>query len=320
MSANKFHAASTAFEVIEGHDLTGYNVIVTGANSGLGYETVRALAKAGASCYVTVRNVDKSQSGIDSIKESTGNTNIYLDELELDSLESVNAYVARFLSLNLPLHILINNAGVMACPLTYTRDGHEMQFGTNHLGHFALTMGLIPCLKQAVKETGRNSRVVNLSSTAHANSDFNFEDYNFKTRDYDEWESYGQSKTANVLFSIGLTERYAQHGIYSNAVMPGVIITNLGRHLNTSPEEMEKMFANIKMKTIEEGSSTTVWAAVAKELDGKGGLYLENCSIAAENNDIIDLMKFMVGYLPHAMNPESVKKLWELSEQLIKKN
>ena len=236
MSANKFHHDSTALEVIEGHDLTGYNVIVTGSNSGIGVETARAMAGAGATVFMTVRDVEKARPVAEDIMKTTGNEKIHIENLELDSLESVNSFVSRFMEKDLPLHILINNAGVMACPLTYTRDGLEMQFGTNHIGHYALTTGLLPCLKSAATSSGRKSRVVNVSSTAHARSDFNFEDYNFKTREYDSWVSYGQSKTANILFSIGLTQRYGNEGVFSNAVMPGVIVTNLQRH---NPELMK---------------------------------------------------------------------------------
>jgi len=312
MSTKKFNFHSTALEVVEGHDLTGKNVIVTGSNSGIGVETVRALAKIGATVFMTARNTEKAQSVLDDIIKSTGNKNIHLEQLELDSLDNVNDFVKRFLARDIPLHLLINNAGVMACPLTYTRDGFEMQFGTNHVGHFALTTGLLPALKAA-----KNSRVVNVSSTAHARADFDFNDYNYKNQEYDPWMSYGKSKTANVLFSIGLTDRYKNDGIYSNAVMPGVILTNLLRHNEEMKSGMSERFKNLK--TIEGGASTSVWAAVSSDLEGKGGLYLEDCMIGKEVNDKTEIFKHMLGYMSYAMNPESVNKLWTLSEKLIKK-
>jgi len=225
-----FHHDSTALEVIEGHDLTGYNVIVTGSNSGIGVETSRAFAKAGANVFMTCRDINKAKSVAGDIIKSTGNSNVYLEQLELDSLESVHSFVARFLKKNIPLHILINNAGIMACPLSYTKDGIEMQFGTNHVGHFALTVGLISCLKKGAAISGRNSRIINISSTAHGYSDILFDDYNFKSTHYDPWVAYGQSKTANILFSVGLTQRFKKDGVIAYAVMPGVIGTNLQRH------------------------------------------------------------------------------------------
>jgi len=313
MSTKKFDSKSTAQEVVEGHDLTGKNIIVTGANSGIGVETVRALAKVGATVFMSARNTEKAQSVLDDIVKSTGNKNIFLEQLELDSLDNVNDFVKRFLARDIPLHILINNAGIMACPLSYTRDGIEMQLGINHIGHFALTTGLLPALKAA-----KNSRVVNLSSCAHSYSDFNFDDYNFKTRDYQPWVSYGQSKTANVLFSIGLTDRYKKDGIYSNAVMPGVILTNLLRHNEEMKSGVSDRF-KAKMKTVEGGASTSVWAAVSPDLEGKGGLYLDDCSISIEGNDPAVINENLFGYMPFVMNPDSVDKLWDLSEKLIKK-
>ena len=211
----------------------------------------------------------------------------------------------------------------MACPLEYTEEGFEAQFGTNHLGHFALTIGLLPALKEAAKSSGKNARVISLSSVAHARSDVNFDDVNFKTRQYDPWISYGQSKTANVLFSVGLTERYGKDGIFSNAVMPGGIMTNLQK--NVPLEDQIKrgwVDANGKIdprfKTVEQGASTSIWAAIAPELENKGGLYLEDCRLADKKNSMAEVFKTMDGYLEHATNTESASKLWELSCELIK--
>jgi NAD(P)-dependent dehydrogenase (short-subunit alcohol dehydrogenase family) len=218
---SKLGAKSTAMEAIEGIDLKGKEIIVTGASSGIGIETVRALAKAGARIVLAVRDTAKAEPVAKDIRESTNNSNIEIEKLDLDSLASVNEFVKRYLEKKRPLHILINNAGIMACPKAYTVDGFESQFGTNHIGHFALTIGLIPALLEGYKQTGKKSRVVNVSSIAHARSNVDFNDINFKNRDYDPWVSYGQSKTSNILFSVGLTHFYSDQGIVSNALMPG---------------------------------------------------------------------------------------------------
>ena len=219
--SSKFGERTNALEVIEGIDLKGKEAIVTGAASGIGVETARALAQAGARVIIAARDLDKAESVARDIRESTGNSNVEVEKIELDSLESVHAFVKRFLDKKRPLHILINNAGIMASPKTYTIDGFESQFGTNHMGHFALTIGLLPALKEAYKQSGKKTRVVNVSSIAHARANVNFDDVNFKIRDYDPWVSYGQSKTANVLFSVALTHFYDHDGIVSNSLMPG---------------------------------------------------------------------------------------------------
>lgn len=210
----------------------------------------------------------------------------------------------------------------MACPLEYTEDGFEAQFGTNHLGHFALTTGLLPALKEAAKLSSRNARVVSLSSVAHARSNVDFDDYNFKTRQYDPWISYGQSKTANVLFSVGLTAKYGKDGVLSNAVMPGGIMTNLQKNVPLE-EQIKRGWVDAtgkidsRFKSVEQGASTSIWAAIAPELENKGGLYLEDCRLAEKKASMADVFKTMNGYLEHATDMESAKKLWELSEKLV---
>lgn len=215
MSEIKFNKNSTAFEVIDGHNLTGYEVIVTGASSGIGVETARAFSKAGARVVLAARNMKQLETVADDIRKSTGSDKIEIEKLELDSLESVYEFVQRYLSKNRPLNILVNNAGVMASPFELTKDGFELQFGTNHLGHFALTVGLIPALKKGASSSGKKSRVISLSSLAHVISDIDLDDPNFKNRSYDPWVSYGQSKTANILFSLALTKLYSNEGIVS---------------------------------------------------------------------------------------------------------
>lgn len=306
MSAKGLHKYSTAMEVVEGHDLTGYNILVTGGNSGIGVETVRALAKAGGNVFFTSRNVANGQKVADEIIESTGNKNVHVEQLELDSLDNVRDFVQRFLAKDLPLHILINNAGIMACPLARTKDGFESQFGTNHLGHFALTTGLMPALKAAAKASNRKTRVVSLSSVGHGFGDVDFEDFNFDKKPYETWQAYGQSKTANALFSVGLTERYEKEGVVSNSVMPGFVRTPLMRHMNS--EQMEG-YKHIEGKEIPAGASTTVWAAVAEELEGKGGLYLENCGYTTILNDFNKMFGGEYGCMSYIFDKKNAEKL-----------
>ena len=324
--AKQFGEKSRALEVVEGHDLTGKEVIVTGASSGIGIETVRALAKIGARVIIAARDLKRANEVAEDIIKSTGNKNIEVEELELGSLKSVHAFVDRFLAKNRPLHILINNAGIMNTPQGVTEDGFELQFGVNHIGHFVLTTGLLPALKAA-----KNARVVNVSSLAHMWSDIVYEDINFKNRQYEGFLSYGQSKTANVLFSVELTRRYQADGITSNALMPGAIVTGLQRHM-PKEEQIKRGWidengkGNEFFKSIEQGAATSVWAAVAPELEGKGGLYLEHCQIAPLISDeecnaaIASNFKngFPFGYRPYVLDHENAKRLWTVTEDLIK--
>jgi len=322
--SRQFGEHTPALQVVEGIDLNGFEVIVTGGNSGIGVETVRALAKAGARCILCARDTAKAQLVADDIIKSTGNNKVEVEQLELDSLDNVDKFVQRFIAKKRPLNILVNNAGVMACPKSYTKDGFETQFGTNHLGHFALTVGLLPALKEGAKTSNKKSRVVNLSSTAHAMSNVDFNDINFtKGREYEEFVSYGQSKTCNALFSLGLTRKFSHEGIFSNAVMPGVIMTNLQRHMNKDDWISKGWMdsdGNIKfpLKSIEAGASTTVWAATASELEGKGGLYLENCVISSEGSGVQEIFSKMFGYMPYIMDEKAADKLWTISEEYLK--
>jgi NAD(P)-dependent dehydrogenase (short-subunit alcohol dehydrogenase family) len=217
-----------------------------------------------------------------------------------------------------PIHVLINNAGVMACPLSYTEDGFESQFGTNHLGHFLLTLMLLPLLELGAQESGQGARVVSLSSIGHRRSPIHWEDVHYRTRAYEKWEAYGQSKTANSLFAVGLTARCAAHGVTANAVMPGGIITPLQRHL---PKEEMIGFGwiepggrpNPQMKTPEQGAATSVWAATAPELEGVGGRYLENCAIAKA----WDAADPWSGVMAHALDPQAAERLWAFSEDAV---
>jgi NAD(P)-dependent dehydrogenase (short-subunit alcohol dehydrogenase family) len=309
----RFGARSTAREVIAGHDLSGRDAIVTGAASGIGVETVRALATAGARVVIATRDRSKGEEVAATLRRETGNDAIEFRLLDLASLASVGAFATEFLALRRPLHVLINNAGIMATPLSYTADGFESQFGTNHVGHFALTVGLLPALKAA---TG--ARVVSLTSLGHRRADVDFDDLNFHRRPYDAWLAYGQSKTANVLFAVGLTERLAGEGIVANAVHPGGIMTGLQKHV---PREQqirlgwidESGIPHPRLKNAEQGAATSIWAAVAAELEGVGGRYLEDCGIAkAWSED-----KPLSGVKPYALDPDRARRLWSVSETLI---
>ena len=221
MSSKKLGFETTAMEVVEGINLKGKEIIITGASAGIGVETARALAKAGARIVIGARNLEKAEGVAKDIRESTKNPNVEVEKIEMGSIASVNEFVKRYLEKKRPLHILINNAGIMANTKSYTEDGIESSFGTNYVGHFALTIGLIPALIEGYKQSGKKSRVVNVSSIAHAFSDVVFDDINFKNREWDCFLSYGQSKTANILLSVALNHLYSDNGIVSNALMPG---------------------------------------------------------------------------------------------------
>lgn len=309
-----FGYRTTAREATGGKDLSGRRMIVTGAASGIGVETARALALAGADVTIAARDLAKAQGVADAINAEAGAKRVTTGRLDLSDLGSVRSFASSWSG---PLHVLVNNAGVMASPLMHTAQNFEMQLGANHLGHFALTTALAPALEAGAKG-GKPARVVSLSSIGHRRSDIRWDDPHFRTGDYDKWVSYGQSKTANALFAVGVTRKWKDRGILANAVMPGGIITPLQRHL--SKEEQigfgwidENGTPNPRMKTPEEGASTSVWAAVGDELEGVGGRYLENCAEAAPWN----AEEPWSGVLPYATDPESAERLWSWSEKEI---
>ena len=310
-NARTFGHETTTEEVIAGIDLSGRRAIVTGASGGLGAETARALASCGAAVTLAVRDTAKAASVADAIRQSTGNPNVDLGELELVEPDSVRAFAKSWLARGEALHILVNNAGVMACPLDRNALGWEMQLATNHLGHFLLTCLLVPAL-----EAGAPARIVNLSSGGHRFGGVDFDDPNYEQREYDKWGAYGQSKTANVLFSVELTRRLADRGVTANAVHPGVIMTELARHLQPSDLETLQSRApkgGLHFKSVEAGAATSVWAATSPELEGRGALYLEDCQIGKPADEAGDAG----GYAPWAVDPDAAVRLWSLSEELI---
>lgn len=314
MIRSRFGAFTPARVVAGDHDLSGRNVIVTGGASGIGYETAKALAAAGADVMLAVRDRSAGEKAAVAINEAIGADNVVAGTLDLASLASVGSFVDAWG--DQPLDILINNAGVMATPLLRTAEDLELQIGTNHFGHFVLAVGLTRALLNAAEEE-RTARVVALSSIGHRRSDIHWEDPNYLSRPYDKWEAYGQSKTANSLFAVGYNARFEEHGITANAVMPGGIMTPLQRYL--PKEEMVAMGwmdeeGNVRegFKTPEQGASTSVWAAVGEELEGIGGLYLEDCAEAPPwNKD-----NPMKGVMPYAIDPDAADRLWALSEEI----
>lgn len=306
-----FGWATTTDEVLEGKDLSSTSVFITGANSGLGQETARAMAAKGAHVIMAGRDQDKLDEAVAAIRADVPSAELDTITVDLGSLESIRASTSRARQRFAKIDILINNAGVMATPFTHTADGFEMQFGTNHLGHFALTGELMPLI-----ERGTNKRIVNLSSRGHHMGPVHFDDPNFVHRPYDPWSSYGQSKTANILFTVGLEQHFAVLGIHAYAVHPGGIQTNLGRHM--TPEMMEALIARVTTsdsgfawKTIPQGAATSCWAATAPELDGKGGVYCEDCHVAE-----VDDVSSKGGVRSYALNPSYAEQLWALSEDL----
>lgn len=321
-----FAPASTADEVLEGIDLSGKNVIVTGGHAGLGLEVTRALTKVGASVTVGARNPDRAASALAEIER------VEVSQLDLLDPASIDAFAARYLDAGRPLHILINNAGIMGGPLVRDARGYESQFATNHLGHFQLTLRLLPALRAA-----RGARVVNVTSGGHRLSDIRWDDPHFSTG-YHGMLAYGQSKTANVLFAVELDRRWAEDGIRGYAVHPGIVVTTaLGpSRAEDGPAVTQDQLRAMGLiddsgrpiidpgrerKTPQQGASTTVFAATSPLLADIGGVYLKDNDIS-----LLDTPKPIdfgadqdppSDVVPHAVNPESAQRLWELSEQLI---
>jgi NAD(P)-dependent dehydrogenase (short-subunit alcohol dehydrogenase family) len=305
-----FGEKTSAEEAARGIDLSGQTIVITGGSAGLGVETARVLALCGARIVSVVRDEAKGQAAAATIRDSVPKADIEIAVLDLFDLDSVRRGADDIAKRFSRIDRLINNAGVMACPLGRTAEGLDTQLGTNHLGHFVLTARLIPQLLAATP-----ARVVNLSSAGHRLSPFRFEDPFFEKDDYDKWLAYGQAKTANVLFSVALDKRFADRGIRSHAVHPGAIRTELGRHMdeNDIKDLMARRAPNepMKFKEIPQGAATTVWAATAPELDGRGGDYCEDCGVAAR----IDDPTTNKGVLTWALDEDAAERLWTLSEK-----
>jgi NAD(P)-dependent dehydrogenase (short-subunit alcohol dehydrogenase family) len=312
-----FGARSTALDVIENISLRGRCAVVTGGASGLGFETSRALASAGADVIIAVRNLQQGQWAFDHLKTEYPLAKLRIAKLDLSDIQNTRNFAALLNAEGQPIDILINNAGIMACPLLRNDAGWESQFAVNHMGHFALTTALLPSLLKAADKTG-DARVVCVSSSGHKIAGIDLNDIHYERRTYDKWNAYGQAKSANALFSLGLHSRYCAEGIIANAVDPGAIMTGLQKSLQL--DEMRAM-GWLKpddkpidlFKTTLQGAATSVWAATSILLKGRGGLYLENCrqAVLAEIGDRIS------GYAPHIMDACSAYLLWETSERML---
>jgi NAD(P)-dependent dehydrogenase (short-subunit alcohol dehydrogenase family) len=302
-----FTRDSTADEVSEGLDLTGKRAIITGAASGIGVETARTLARRGAEVTIAARRLDTAQKVADDIVADTGNPNVRVGALELTDRKSVADFAASWPG---PLHLLINNAGVMAIQeLTRTADGHEMQFATNHLGHFDLATRLHDALAAA-----DGARIVSLSSSGHLFGPVVFDDIDFRFRAYEPLAAYGQSKTAIILFAVAATRRWADEGIFATAVNPGAIATSLQRHVGgklATPPQLQK--------TVQQGASTTVFAAVSPLLEGVGGRYFnDNTEATLTDHRGTDPEKLVGTVAPYALDPDNAERLWTVSETFLR--
>ena len=307
-----FGAKSEPSEILDGINLSGKTAIVTGGYSGIGIETTRALSEAGASVIIPARGPEEAMVALDGIIPKD-----HIFEMDLSDLESIKRFTD-LVKKNLSLNILINNAGIMACPESKTSNGWDLQFAVNHIGHFVLTHELIDCMNQS-----SGARIINLSSTAHKFSGICWDDIHF-SNSYDKWVSYGQSKTATSLFSIELDRRFKDKNIRSFAVHPGGIFTPLQRHLQQ--EEMVAMgwlnadgslsdLAKAGFKSPTQGASTSLWAATSSQLDNKGGLYCENCDVANLAGGSPEERYF--GVRDWAVDPSEAEKLWHCTEKML---
>ena len=297
-----FGFASTAADVIREVDLAGKRVIVTGGASGIGIETARALAGAGAEVTLAVRRVDAGEKVAAEIRAATGNQQVQVRPLDLADQGSVRRFAADWQG---PLHILVNNAGIMALPeLQRTVKGWEMQFATNFLGHFALTVGLHQALAAA-----NGARIVSLSSVANLFSPVNFDDLHFNFLPYTPFVAYGQSKTACILLAVEATRRWKDDGIFANALNPGAIATNLQKHTGGLKTPVERR------KTPEQGAATSVLLAASPLLNGIGGRYFEDCNEAERVDRRAE--NFSSGVAPYALDDENARQLWSVSMNLV---
>jgi NAD(P)-dependent dehydrogenase (short-subunit alcohol dehydrogenase family) len=315
-----FNALSTTSDVIKGIDLSGKTAIVTGGYAGIGLETTKTLVAAGATVIVPARDKDKASRNL------AGIANVELESMDLMKPASIAAFAHKFLTSGRPLHLLINNAGIMWVPLIRDVRGYESQLATNHLGHFHLTALLWPALRSA-----NSARIINVSSFGHQMAPFNFDDPNFYHRDYETLAGYGQSKSANNLFTVELDNRARAFGIRAFAAHPGSVgDTDLGR---VAPMQLFQQMGthdangNIypevaaKLKTIAQGAATSVWCATSPQLNGIGGVYCEDADISEPDFGHIehryDVPSSLRGVKPYSIDPDAAKSLWQLSEQMI---
>jgi NAD(P)-dependent dehydrogenase (short-subunit alcohol dehydrogenase family) len=316
-----FGRDSTTDEVLAGMDLSGRRFVITGAAGGLGRESARALAAHGASVTLLARNPERAEGAVAEVGALVPGADLEPGVADLGDLDSIRAFADSYLAGHDAFDVLMNNAGVMACPFGHTADGFETQFGTNHLGHFLLTALLYPALR-----AGDRPRVVTLTSAGHSRADVDLEDPNFEGTEYSAWVAYGRAKTANALFARELARRAGPSGLLSFAVHPGGIITDLGRHLTDDLLRDMSDFArrrsaatsetgesrDIHFKTVEAGAATQVWASTTPELAGHNGAYLADCGLGVLGAD-----PGVNGFMPYLLDDEHAAALWQLSERLV---
>lgn len=321
-TSQSFGATSTTEDVLSGVKLHGKRILITGVSAGLGVETARVLAAHGAQVVGGARDLVKAREATAQVqKDAAANGGgLELIELDLASLKSVRACADALLTKGEPFDVVIANAGVMATPFSCTVDGFEMQFGTNHLGHFVLLNRIAPLIRAG-------GRLINLSSSGHRFSNVDLEDPNFEKTPYEPFVAYGRSKTANILFAVAFDKRHRKHGIRAAAVHPGGIQTELGRHLD--PGAIQKMVEQINLqrsaegkdpfawKTIPQGAATSVWAGVVASAEEIGGRYCENCHVGQIVPDTANISAISEGVRAYALDPANAEALWKKSEELV---
>ena len=319
---NVFGATSTTEDVLSGINLRGKRIFVTGVSAGLGVETARSLAAHGAHVVGAARDLKKAETATVQVRkdaEANGGSFEFVP-LDLASLKSVRTCAEGLLKKGEPFDVVMANAGVMATPFLHTADGFEMQFGTNHLGHFVLVNRIAPLIR-------KGGRVINLASAGHRFSNVDFEDPNFERTPYDPWVAYGRSKTANILFAVAFDRHHRGNGIRAAAVHPGGIQTELDRHLDPVHvqkmlEQMNKQLASegkapFRLKTIPQGAATSVWAAVVAPADEVGGKYCENCHVSKVVPDDVTITAVSEGLRAYAVDPTNAEALWKKSEEMV---
>lgn len=317
--AGPFGATSTTDAVLEGVDLGGKRVLVTGVSAGLGVETARALAAHGAQVIGAARDLHKAETATAAVRaQAAKGGGLTLVQLDLASLASVRACADRLNADGTPFDLVIANAGVMAAPFGHTADGFETQFGTNHLGHFVLVNRIAPLIAPG-------GRLVNVASSGHRFADIDLDDPNFEHTPYDPMVAYGRSKTANILFAVAFDRRHKARGVRATALHPGGIQTELGRHIGagTLEQMLERINAELaaegkppfQWKTIPQGAATSVWAGVVADADEIGGRYCENCHVSAVTDGLINPIS--EGVRSYALDPAHAEALWAKSEEMV---
>jgi NAD(P)-dependent dehydrogenase (short-subunit alcohol dehydrogenase family) len=318
-----FGATSTTDEVLSGMNLRGKRILVTGVSAGLGIETARSLAAHGANVVGAARDLKKAEAATTEVRRdaAAGGGSLELVALDLSSLKSVRACADELLAEGQFFDAIIANAGVMATPFGHTAEGFETQFGTNHLGHFVLVNRIAPLLR-------KGSRLINLSSAGHRFADVDLADPNFERTPYEPFAAYGRSKTANILFAVAFDRRHRSRGVRAAAVHPGVIQTELGRHMDParlqalidqiSKEQVAEGKESFRWKTVPQGAATSVWAAVVAPSEEIGGRYCENCHVGQIVPENVAIGGASEGVRAYALDQNNAEALWKKSEEMVR--